>query len=296
MVRLLLIIFAAGFVVSLGCYAGAVALGAHHPFWVGFGRGSVGFRGDGWGDRRDWDDDQSGPTVTRELVWSGGDSLRVNVPAVVHYTQGPEVKITATGPQAWVDKLVMEGDTLALNGDMHLRHRNNQNLTLTITAPSVHRFELNSAQKMDIDNYAQDDLDLQTNGAAQINAHGSARHLRLQMNGAGQANLGRLVNDDADVEINGAGQATLAATNRANIEINGFGQARLTHHPKSLKQSMHGLGNIEVDANAADDDDDGDKGQAQASPPATPAKPLPLPGAAPPARPSKPHKASAEAA
>ena len=193
----------------------------------------------------------------------------------------------STGPESWVSKLVMNGDELTIDGNMHMRNRQNTPLTFTITAPSVHRFELNSAQKLDINAYAQDDLDLQSNGAAQINASGSARRLHLQLNGAGQANLGHLVNEDADVQLNGAGQATLAATGRADIEINGVGQARLLHQPKSLNRAVHGFGNIKVEEGESADWQ-GDEDAKPAATPATPATP------APPAVPAKPaHKAKA---
>lgn len=269
MVRLLLVVFFVGLVISIGCSATVAALGGapYHrwaPGWINDGDRH------GWGWRQDYGDDP-GPSTTRDFAWTPEDRLQIDVPADINYTQGPIAKITASGGQHELDDLEVDGDRIRFR---HRHHwESDGHLELTITAPSVREFQLNGAQKLDISNYAQDSLGLQVNGAAQVNASGSAKDLKLQLNGAGQGNLRDLANETAEVQINGAGDAVLATTKDANVEINGVGHARLINSP-SFHQSIHGFGTVEL----------GPDGEGEAKPaPAPPAQPA---APAPPAKPA----------
>src|SRR6185369_9227162 len=100
----------AGFLLSVATIGAAVAIGGpevlSHAAWT-------------WGANRHWDFDRhwdhdeawsrwdddarggdSGPQKTRDLSWTGGDTLEIDVPAEVLYTQaaGP-AKLTISGSQ-----------------------------------------------------------------------------------------------------------------------------------------------------------------------------------------------------
>lgn len=265
MVRFLLTVFILGFAVAAGSWATVMALGGPQDGWLSI-------RDDhGHWDFGD-DDDNGGPpskgvTISRDLAWTPGDSLDINVPAKITYTQGPVAKITATGMDRLVNNIEVQDDKIDLiHRHRGLRHA--EGLVLTITAPSVRRFELNGAAYMTIASYDQDNLSLKLNGASKVDVAGKAKDLSLRMNGASQSDLSHLVNETADVEMNGAGQATLATTGHADIEINGVGNARLINTP-SVSRRIHGLGSIET--GSGPEADDGDK---IATPPAA-AKPAP---------------------
>ena len=133
MIRNLLVIFFIGLVVCIGASFAAAALGGFHHH----GRHSLGKHGFDW--TIDDDDADNGAAITRDIAWTAGDSLELNVPAEVNYTQGPVAKITATGPERWVNELETQGDAVVFK-DKHWSHHGHGHLVLTITAPNVRKF------------------------------------------------------------------------------------------------------------------------------------------------------------
>ena len=85
MTRPLLLTAALGLVASIACFAVAWGLGGFH-----------------WRHGITLDTDHvfdGGPTITRDLAWSGGDTLSLAAPADLTFTQGPTTRITVTGPK-----------------------------------------------------------------------------------------------------------------------------------------------------------------------------------------------------
>jgi hypothetical protein len=256
MVRLLLTVFFVGLVVSCACWVAVAAMGGpDHGWGTSFVRNDNG--------RWTWRDDgppgvANGDITTRELAWNGSNRLEVNLPAEIEYTQGPDAKVTVTGPKYLVDRITVNDGAINYENGWP-RHGNNAGIHLTIQAPAVTRFELNGAAKMNISDYRQDSMDLQVNGAAKVNASGQANKLHMELNGASSAEMGSLLTDDADVELNGASSVTMGPRQSARVEINGVGHARLLTHPAKMEQDIHGIGSITYDTESS----------------ATPATPLP---------------------
>ncbi len=222
----------------------------------------------------------AGEPGTREIAWNGSNRLEVNIPAEIDYTQGPDAKVTATGPKNLIEQItVTDGAINYANKWAWNRRNSNSGVHLTIQTPAVNRFELNGAAKMNISGYKQDSMDLEINGAAKVNASGQANRLHMELNGASSAEMGSLVNDDADVELNGASSVTMNPRLSARVEINGVGHAHFLTHPAKMEQDIHGIGSITYDTDSS----------------ATPATPLPPPGAAKPATPAPKSHAKAAA-
>src|SRR5471032_2697089 len=112
MTRTLVLIAFAGFVLSVACIAGALAIGGqalatHH--WGGR-HWTVNWDGDHrW--RHDGDHTAvDGATATREIAWPGGDRIEFDVPGDVQYTQGPgPAKLVITGPKGELDQIELSG-------------------------------------------------------------------------------------------------------------------------------------------------------------------------------------------
>jgi hypothetical protein len=183
------------------------------------------------------------PIISRDLAWAGGQTLTFDVPARVTYTQGPVAKITLSGPDALVNHVVLEGDTLKLDRTVHGMDTDHA-LTMTITGPAVHEFEVNSAAKLSLNNLNVDALSVQIDGAGKVDAQGTAKSVHLEINGAADADLGALTVADAHVEIDGIGHVIAAPTGDAHVEINGAGKVALTKRPAHLDQEINGAGSI----------------------------------------------------
>jgi hypothetical protein len=274
MIRVLVMIAITGFLMSVVTLSTAVAIGGPEVItdvarngWGGHWSGNNHW---GWDDR-DFDDrhgrnrDREG---TRELAWTGGDTLEVDVPAEITYTQAAGAgKLTITGPQRELDNLVLQSGHLSFT---HGRHRNHGDLTIVMTAPAVSRFNLNGSGRLAIQDYKQDKLSIDISGDTEISAKGEAKGLSLSMSGSGQTDFSDLKLADADIDIDGSGQATLAPTGTANINISGSGEVTLLTRPSKLETNVSGSGSIHQK----------DGGAASASPSPSPS-PTPSPKAKP---------------
>ena len=254
MMRVLVMIAVAGFLVSLASLTAAVAIGGpailESAAWDGW-RGHWSHHGDddGWGWERDARRD-GGAQTTRDFAWNGGDSLDVDVPADVNYTQaaGP-AKITVSGPQRLVDEIEIDGGHI---GWTHRhRHMHWGDVTITMTAPNVTRFELGGSGKLAINGYKQDKLDLDISGDADVTASGETGALGLDVSGSGDADLSGLKAKDARVDIQGSGEAKLAPSDSAKVDISGSGDVTLLTHPPRLDTDISGSGSLHQTEGAA---------------------------------------------
>jgi hypothetical protein len=243
MIRVLVMIAVTGFLVSVVTLSSAVAIGGPELITDAArnGWGHWGWSSDDWSDHHDrrWSRDM-GPEGTREVAWSGGDTLDVDVPATITYTQAPGPgKLTITGPQRALDNLEIE------DGRISAHHgRRNAELTIVMTAPAVTRFNMSGAGSLAIEGYKQERLSIDVSGDTEVRAVGEAKGLSLSISGSGQTDLSGLKLGDADVDIDGSGEATLAPTGTANVSISGSGDVTLLTHPSKLESNVSGSGSI----------------------------------------------------
>lgn len=251
MVRVLIIIAVAGFVLAVGCFAGAVALGG--PQLLEHGWSIPGERLVSWSDSEG--DDAGGQDATRDLAWSGGDTLEIDLPAKVTFTQSDDAAVSVSGPAALVARVVVENGRLRLSGegdDQTLtidRHGvrlldDADRLTIAVRAPKVSRFILNGSRDLGIEAYDQDALTLILNGSGDVSARGRTGTLSLTIAGSGKADLGELAVQDAGVDVAGSGDVRLSPRGEAHVQIAGSGDVTLLTRPASLTSSTAGSGRI----------------------------------------------------
>jgi hypothetical protein len=240
MIRTLLIIAAAGLVACMLSVGGFLAVGGIDAVRNGdfeFGPG------DHSHVRRGHHSDQ-GPPVRRSLAWAGTDSLQVDLPAEVSFTQAASASVTVSGPRALVDQVVLEGGRLRLADSGSWTHRglDQDDLRVTISAPGVRRFALNGSGRLEIDDYDQPDLELDVAGSGEVSVRGKTRRADLEIAGSGEADLDALTLTSARVSVAGSGDARLAPTAAAEVSIAGSGDVTLRRRPPSLTSSISGSG------------------------------------------------------
>ena len=238
MIRTLSLIAAAGFVLSLVC------------FGVAFGIVGGPFSIQDWSMHR-WnfhDGDhavinshfESGPSAQRTLAWSGGESLSISVPAEITYVQGPATSLVVDGPQSLLKHLVVRDGRIELESGVYDGGR----LRIQLTAPDVHRFELDGDQALKIQGYDHDRLELVINGSGSVVGAGKAARVELSISGSGSADLTAIAMDAAQVDISGSGDATLGPRASAKIDISGDGDVKLTTNPPVLQTDISGSGHV----------------------------------------------------
>lgn len=250
MIRVLLMIAVAGFVLCVGALSAAVAIGGPDIIARG-GWNLADGRWDGdwdWNDhdRRNWEGD-TGPQTTRTLEWSGADSLEIDLPADVRYVQsdGP-ASVVVTGPEGAVQRVVINGDSLRY--ERRHRHWHGQKLSIVVRAPAVESFDISGRSTLVIENYRRDRLRLDVSGAAEVTGSGETGEVSLDIAGQGDVDLGELKTRGADVDISGAGDAILAPTEWAKLDISGMGDVRLLTRPARLETDISGAGRVREDA------------------------------------------------
>ena len=194
----------------------------------------------------DWDSDDveggpgDGPQTVKILTWSGGDSLKVLVPATVHYTQGPTTSLGVTGPKGTVDHVVVRDGALTFDG----RIRHPRRVEITMMAPSVTHFMMMGSQKLDISGYQQDRLEAALAGSGSIIAKGVADRVEMGIAGSGDMDFGDLIAKRVEIHIGGSGDAIAAPTDEAEVNIAGSGDVTLKTRPKKLETHIQGSGEI----------------------------------------------------
>ncbi|MDE8343659.1 MAG: DUF2807 domain-containing protein, partial [Acidocella sp.] len=163
------------------------------------------------------------PRIERDLTWAGGSKLTFEVPAEIQFTQGPTSKITLSGPDVIVSHVVLDGDTIRLDRHVSGAWHNDDALKITITAPALHDFSLDSAQSLHISDLNTDSLAISINGAGSVTVAGQAKSADITLAGLGQANLADLTLGNARIEIDGLGHVKAGPTGNVRVEINGAG-------------------------------------------------------------------------
>jgi hypothetical protein len=261
MIRVLAMIAVAGFVLSVGCIAAAVAIG---------GPDAVARAGWGFADGRDWGvwsrDDRDhwrghrrdsrwvdgGDPTTRTLAWSGSDRLDLDVTADVRYIQtpgGPGV-VEVTGPGRAVAELEIAGDTIRYADGASGLGR--PKLTIIVRAPNIARFDVGGVNSLEVEGYRQPRLSLDVSGDGEATVAGETDELRLEVAGNGEADLGRLKTKRADVEASGASDVTIAPSDWARLEVSGMGDIRLLTRPAQLETDISGAGKVRQDSAASE--------------------------------------------
>lgn len=270
MIRNLTIIAVASFVLAVACLGTAFAIGGremvaqggwtipanlHVDIEDGDGKVSIRPGGNVIITEGGANVGKGGPNISRQIAWTGGEALRVDLPARVIFTQSDKAGVTVEGPEGLVRRVVLTDDRLHLDGDGEGRgfridgdgvkiFANSDDLVIRITAPSVRKFTLNGSGDLDIQSYDQPELSLTLNGSGEAYASGKTGKVDLKIAGSGEAELGALTITDAKVAIAGSGEAKLGPTGEADVNIAGSGDVTLTERPARLSKSIAGSGEI----------------------------------------------------
>lgn len=258
MIRVLAMISVAGLILSVVCLSIAISLAGPEFVtrgawtWVGpfshhHGRHWEEHWDGRWSDRGDRRD---GAAASRDLAWSGGETLDVGLPAEVRFTQGAgPAKLVVRGPQevishVRVDHGRIDFDTPSVDAD---------DIVVELTAPKVTRFVVSGSGRLAIHDYKQDALAVRITGDGHVTADGAAKTAAVDISGAGEADLASLALDGADVVISGAGDARLGPKSWAKLNLSGSGDVELLSRPRRLESQVSGSGRVEQGGRDEDD-------------------------------------------
>jgi hypothetical protein len=246
MIRTLLIIAGAALVLCVATLSGAAAIGgndlARHGWeWTFKGHG------DGGDETVRFRREDDSPPATRNLAWTGGERLEIEIPGDVTYVQGETPSVVVTGPKSKVDRVSLVGGRLGWSDDgdeVVVGWGRSSRLRVVVTAPSVSSFELNSSADLSIRDYNQPSLAVRVTGSGEVDAAGETQAVTVDLTGSGEVDLTSLRTTDATVTVNGSGDVSVGPTGAARVDISGSGDVDLTRRPANLQQSVSGSGDI----------------------------------------------------
>lgn len=249
MIRTLLIITGASLVLCIATLSGAAAIGGNDLARNGW---EWTFRDGGENRTVHFQRGDDGPPVTRNLAWTGGDTLAVEISGDVTYVQGDTPSVVITGRKSMVDRVnLIDGRLTWDEADGADRvvfgWSNNSRLRVVVTAPAVKRFDLESSADLSIRGYNQPTFELNVSGSGDVEAVGETQTATVDTTGSGDSDLSGLRMVDARVDTSGSGDVSVGPTGGANISISGSGDVDVTTRPTTVTQDVSGSGDVRVE-------------------------------------------------
>lgn len=257
MIRTLLIIAGAAFVLALASIGGAMALGGRDLAANGWSWTFTSADGESVRlDRvRGGQPHDLGPMTNRTEAWTGGDTLAIDSSLDVDFVQGPANTVEIHGPKGLADRVRIENGRIFLApGEERVvfgwddngltGHAERDELKIIVTAPSITRFDMRGSPDLTVSGYDQPTMTVDISGSGTVKASGRTDALTVDVAGSGEAELADLVAGAARVDVSGSGQAEINARDEAAIDISGSGNVDLTQRPTRLNQNISGSGSV----------------------------------------------------
>ncbi len=163
-----------------------------------------------------------------------------------------DVEVTCQKPQNIEieadDNLLPLVETDVADGVLHVGMKQNYHssklITLRISITDLKRININGAGTARIENVKNEKLEIDSAGAAKINANGETGFVKITNAGAGLIDVHELRAAKADVSLSGAGQVEVYASEQLDVSISGVGRVTYSGHPKVINKNISGIGTV----------------------------------------------------
>jgi len=133
--------------------------------------------------------------------------------------------------------------TLVVDADDNPRPSRKARLELTLR--SLDEVKIEGAGDINIEDFDDDELVIEIEGAGDIEATGKVERLEIEVNGAGDIDTRGLKAQDANVVINGAGDVKVYASKSCDVVINGVGDVDVYGKPENFHKNVNGIGDVD---------------------------------------------------
>ena len=180
----------------------------------------------------------SGETASREIAWTGGDTVSISIPSTAQYRPGEGDKVKVTGDAALIPHVVIVEDEIKL--DCLPGPLKTERVAITLPGRPFLRFNLAGLTSTTLNDLDQPDLRFNIAGSSSVEATGRADTLRINGAGLSEAKLGGLAVKEAHLNL--AGKSNVEVAVEDSLEVNSIGAATLTlvREPKSIKSNVLG--------------------------------------------------------
>lgn len=185
----------------------------------------------------------SGKAGTREIAWTGGDSVGMAIPATLRYAPGTGDQVRIAGDASLIPHVYLDGTDIKLD----CRSPEVASESLIITMPGARRFQsfsLAGATRLILNDIDQHELHFNIAGSSNVSAAGRVDEVHVNGAGLSDAKLGDLAVDDAHLNLAGASRIEIAAAEALHVNAVGAATIVLRTEPKSVETHILGSGRI----------------------------------------------------
>ena len=185
----------------------------------------------------------SGKAGTREIAWTGGESVGIAIPATLRYQPGAGDQVRIAGDASLIAHVYLDGTDIKLD----CRSAEVTPESLTITMPGARRFRtfsLAGVTNLMLSNIDQPELNFNLAGSSHVVAKGRVDNVHINGAGLSDAKLGDLDVTDAHLNLAGASKVEIAATGVLQVNAAGAVTVVLRAEPESLRTHIMGSGRI----------------------------------------------------
>ncbi len=230
-----------GLIAAAGLSIAVIFLGG---FWILEGRNGwrdVSLRYSQW--RLPHCEALSGKAGTREVAWTGGESVGIAIPATLRYTPGTGDQVRIAGDASLIPHVIIDDNDIKLD----CRSAEVTPESLTITMPGARRFRSFSVAgvtRLILNGIDQRELHFNIAGSSNVTAAGRVDEVHVNGAGLSDAKLGDLAVDDAHLNLAGASKIEIAAAETLHVNAVGAATIVLRTEPKSIETHILGSGRI----------------------------------------------------
>lgn len=170
----------------------------------------------------------------------------------VETTGAYEIRITCQQTQSFE----IEGDDNILpiirtdvrGGVLHISNEQNYQarrpLVIRISVPDLQRIASLGAGDIRIAKVKNEKLDVQSTGAARIEADGDTKFVTISSTGAGKVEMYNLRAERAKVTVTGAAKVDVYASQQLDATVSGVGSVTYDGNPPVVNKSVSGIGQV----------------------------------------------------
>jgi signal transduction histidine kinase len=189
-----------------------------------------------------------GPKVTQTRDVGPWTGIEVDGGVNVDVVPGDSGEVVVTGGEEVIDRVRTEVADGVLRISIHDRgivigSDPFDDVRVQISAGALDTIRVEGSGDLELGRIDTDELTIEVEGAAGIDASGTVDTLTLNIEGAGDADLGGLEARTARVVVEGAGDAELSVSDELDVTVQGAGDVTYRGNP-SVRQRVEGAGEV----------------------------------------------------
>ncbi|NVJ97303.1 MAG: DUF2807 domain-containing protein [Alphaproteobacteria bacterium] len=197
--------------------------------------------------------DTHGKQTSSDRDHSGFTKIRIKGGFELKLEAGKDFSVKIEGDENDVAEVetFVRNDTLVIdNSDDHDDddgiHIDSDNITVTVTMPTLEGFEVLGAVDAEMRGLKSEKLEVELKGAGAIEMEGTCGSLDIELKGAGEVDAEDLKCSDVEVDVKGVGEAKVFASESVDANVSGIGSITVYGDPKTVRESDSWLGKIRI--------------------------------------------------